>query len=58
MSFRIKVTLTFFIILYPNRINSDPDELSNLLTEEQYDAYLVEEGMTDEDGNPIKDEAN
>ena len=39
-------------------INSDPDELSHLLTEEQYDAYLIEEGMTDEDGNPIKDEAN
>merc|ERR1712198_348319 len=37
---------------------TDPDELSHLLTEEQYDAYLIEEGMTDEDGNPIKDEAN
>ena len=37
--------------------NLEPSELEQLLTEEQYDAYLVEEGMTDAEGNPIKDEA-
>ena len=33
---------------------SEPDEIESLLNEEQYQAYLVDEGLLDETGNPIE----
>jgi glycine cleavage system H protein len=35
-------------------IASDPDEIEGLLTEDEYNSFLVDEGLLGDDGNPIQ----